>query len=171
MPYDTHASTGQASSGALLADRRLADKLNVLSWQHHERKYNKMADSLANSTMDSKRSVQQRPSRAFGGNTAWMSYTRMQPVTLVTGSTGTTMRTLRNERDANSQARRRTEPAVVRSRLLRHDLRAKTVPEQMDELTEDFHHGGHEALAEDDHAAENVAAPAATLRAKAMAIV
>ncbi|KAG6597733.1 uncharacterized protein IUM83_19983 [Phytophthora cinnamomi] len=54
----------------LHVSHRLADKLNVLSLQHHERNYNKMADFLANTAMDSKRSVQQRPSRMLGGNAA-----------------------------------------------------------------------------------------------------
>ncbi|EGZ07991.1 hypothetical protein PHYSODRAFT_526110, partial [Phytophthora sojae] len=41
-----------------LQSRRLADKLCVLTWQHHLRAYNKMADTLANMAMDSRRSVQ-----------------------------------------------------------------------------------------------------------------
>ncbi|KAF1790211.1 Ribonuclease H-like domain [Phytophthora cactorum] len=35
--------------------RRLADKLNVVNWHHHLRDYNKMADSLVNLAMDTKR--------------------------------------------------------------------------------------------------------------------
>ncbi|EGZ21138.1 hypothetical protein PHYSODRAFT_488366 [Phytophthora sojae] len=38
--------------GAILT-RRLADKLCVLTWQHHLRAYNTMADTLANMAMDS----------------------------------------------------------------------------------------------------------------------
>ncbi|EGZ15109.1 hypothetical protein PHYSODRAFT_412450, partial [Phytophthora sojae] len=38
--------------------RRIADKLSVLTWQHHAREYNKMADTLTNMAMDSRHSIQ-----------------------------------------------------------------------------------------------------------------
>ena len=38
--------------------RRCADRLGVLSWTHHYRDFNKMADQVANIAMDSSRSVQ-----------------------------------------------------------------------------------------------------------------
>ncbi|EGZ08933.1 hypothetical protein PHYSODRAFT_409011, partial [Phytophthora sojae] len=38
--------------------RRLADKLAVMTWQHHLRAHNRMADALANMAMDSRRSFQ-----------------------------------------------------------------------------------------------------------------
>ena len=38
--------------------RTIADRLNVATWQHHLRHFNKMADALANIAMDSKKSTQ-----------------------------------------------------------------------------------------------------------------
>eukprot|EP00644_Phytophthora_capsici_P000779 jgi/Phyca11/109263/e_gw1.16.807.1 len=38
--------------------RRQADKVGILGWHHHPRAYNKMADSLANLAMDSRKSTQ-----------------------------------------------------------------------------------------------------------------
>ncbi|POM81526.1 Hypothetical protein PHPALM_487 [Phytophthora palmivora] len=41
--------------------RRLADLVNVTTWQHHYRRHNKMADWLANLAMDTKRSQASAP--------------------------------------------------------------------------------------------------------------
>ncbi|EGZ08491.1 hypothetical protein PHYSODRAFT_419533, partial [Phytophthora sojae] len=38
--------------GLFWQSRRIADKLSVLTWQHHAREYNKIADTLANMAMD-----------------------------------------------------------------------------------------------------------------------
>ncbi|KAJ8577641.1 hypothetical protein ON010_g1559 [Phytophthora cinnamomi] len=50
---------------------RLADKLGVMSWQHHLRVYNKMADALVNLAMDSRQSVQQGLTRGASSTSKW----------------------------------------------------------------------------------------------------
>ncbi|KAJ8576212.1 hypothetical protein ON010_g3002 [Phytophthora cinnamomi] len=51
--------------------RRVADQLAVLTWQHHLRSYNKMADALANLAMDTRRSMQCTPNRVIGSTSLW----------------------------------------------------------------------------------------------------
>eukprot|EP00644_Phytophthora_capsici_P015704 jgi/Phyca11/551952/estExt2_Genewise1Plus.C_PHYCAscaffold_440275 len=48
--------------GLYWQSRRLADLLPVASWTHHKRRFNRMADTLANIAMDNRRSVQTTPS-------------------------------------------------------------------------------------------------------------
>ncbi|KAG3106351.1 hypothetical protein PI125_g13199 [Phytophthora idaei] len=46
--------------GYFWQSRRLAYQLQVVTWRHHLRKYNKMADAPANQAMDARISVQVR---------------------------------------------------------------------------------------------------------------
>ena len=51
--------------------RRIADMLRVLSWSHHLRAYNKMADSLANVAMDRRQSQQLAPAWPAQRTSPW----------------------------------------------------------------------------------------------------
>lgn len=56
--------------------RRLADQIGVLSWNHHYRKYNKMADHLANQAMDTRSSALNTlptSNRQLAGWEEWLS--------------------------------------------------------------------------------------------------
>eukprot|EP00644_Phytophthora_capsici_P018955 jgi/Phyca11/557650/estExt2_Genewise1Plus.C_PHYCAscaffold_1960001 len=57
--------------GLFWQSRRLADILHVESWAHHRRRYNRMADALANRAMDNKRSVQFSLSESESRATDW----------------------------------------------------------------------------------------------------
>ncbi|EGZ14434.1 hypothetical protein PHYSODRAFT_509271 [Phytophthora sojae] len=52
-------------------NRRVVDQLSVISWQHHIRDFNKMADALANLAMNTRRSMQCKPTRVIGSASIW----------------------------------------------------------------------------------------------------
>ena len=76
--YDDHSAADGAKTthAAHLAplyhqSRRIADMLRVLSWSHHLRAYNKMADSLANVAIDRRQNQQLVPAWPAQRTSRW----------------------------------------------------------------------------------------------------